>query len=209
VLAGALASLWSFMVGDLVVAPLHERFRHGSRSWFATIAVAIAIQEFCGSPKGRRIRWLPPLFNEPIALIGADGFVVTLTPMQIAVALMALARRGPCWCFACQSRSGASGAPSRTIPARRPCSASRAPARRPHLRAGRRAGGARGWIVAVYYGNVSFSMGHHARLKALVAAVIAASARCPAPSSAALVGLIEAGWSAYSTSGSATSWCSR
>ena len=59
--------------------------------------------------------------------------------------------------------------------------------------------GLAGWIVAVYYGNVSFAMGTTLGLKALVAAVIGGIGSVPgAFLGGILVGLIEAGlWSAY------------
>lgn len=58
--------------------------------------------------------------------------------------------------------------------------------------------GLAGWIVAVYYGNVSFSMGLMLSLKALLAALIGGIGRIEgALLGGVVIGLVEAGWSAY------------
>ena len=58
--------------------------------------------------------------------------------------------------------------------------------------------GLSGWIVAAYYGNVSFSMGAMLGLKALVAAVVGGIGSVPgAFLGGVCVALIEAMWSAY------------
>jgi branched-chain amino acid transport system permease protein len=58
--------------------------------------------------------------------------------------------------------------------------------------------GLAGWIVAAYYGNVSFSMGAMLGLKALVAAVIGGIGSVPGAFLGGIcVALVEAGWSAY------------
>ena len=58
--------------------------------------------------------------------------------------------------------------------------------------------GLAGWIVAAYYGNISFSMGAMLGLKALVAAVVGGIGSVPgAFLGGVCVALIEAAWSAY------------
>lgn len=58
--------------------------------------------------------------------------------------------------------------------------------------------GLAGWIVAVYYGNVSFSMGTILSLKALLAALVGGIGRLEAAFlGGILIGLLEAFWSAY------------
>ena len=58
--------------------------------------------------------------------------------------------------------------------------------------------GLAGWVIAVYYGNISFSMGGMLGLKALVAAVVGGIGSVPgAFLGGVLVALIEATWSAY------------
>ncbi len=58
-----------------------------------------------------------------------------------------------------------------------------------------------GMMCLLYYGVVDFFMGFVAGIERLTAAVLEASAPCPAPCSAALrIGLIETFWSAYFSS---------
>lgn len=198
-LAAALAAAWSLVVGKFVVAPLHARHRLGQPILVATIAVAIALEEFLRLTQGAQDRWLPPLFNAPIALLRAEGFVVTVTPMQMAVALIALAAAGAVLVLLARSRFGREWRAFADDPG---AAALFGVARERLIAwtfalAGMMAGLA-GWIVAVYYGNVSFAMGTTLGLKALVAAVIGGIGSVPgAFLGGILVGLIEAGWSAY------------
>jgi branched-chain amino acid transport system permease protein len=199
VIGAALACVWSWAVGMIVVAPLHARYREGQPILVATIATAIAIEEILRLSQGARDRWLPPLFNEPVALLRADAFVVTITPMQIAVAFVALAAAAGVLTLLARSRFGREW---------------RAFADDPGAAALFGVGGSRlfamtfglsgllcglaGWIVGVYYGNVSFAMGAALGLKALVAAVVGGIGSVPgAFIGGLLVGLVEIGWSAY------------
>ena len=198
-LAAALSAGWSAIVGRFVVAPLHERHRLGQPILIATAAVALTAQEFLRAAQGPRERWMPPVFNEPIALARAEGFVVTVTPMQMAVAAMRW--RPPCgvlWLLA-RSRFGRSWRAFADDP--RTAALFGVDARRlmatTFVLAGLLAGLA-GWIVAVYYGNISFSLGAMLGLKALVAAVIGGIGSVPGAFLGGIaVALIEALWSAY------------
>ncbi len=93
-IAAAVAGGWSMLVGRAVVAPLHARHRLGQPILIATAAVALSISEFVRITQGSRERWSPPVFNQPIALARAQDFVVTVTPMQVVVALLGLAAAG-------------------------------------------------------------------------------------------------------------------
>jgi branched-chain amino acid transport system permease protein len=142
---------------------------------------------------------MPPVFNDPIALAGAGPFVVTVTTMQICIASAALAAAagvllllarsafGRQWrAFADDPQAAAlfGVSPDRLLTGT-------------FVLAGLLAGLA-GWIVAVYYGNVGFAMGTMLGLKALVAAVLGGIGFVPGAFLGGLiVGLIEAGWSAY------------
>jgi branched-subunit amino acid ABC-type transport system permease component len=197
--AAALAAGWSAVVGRFVVEPLHARHRLGQPILIATAAVALTAQEFLRTAQGPRERWMPPVFNEPIALARADGFVVTVTPMQIAVATMALAAAlGLLWLLARSAfgRAWRAFADDPGTAALFGIDARRLIATTFAL-AGLSAGLA-GWIVAVYYGNISFSLGTMLGLKALVAAVVGGIGSVPgAFTGGVCVALIEAAWSAY------------
>jgi branched-chain amino acid transport system permease protein len=194
-----LAALWSWVIGALLVAPLHARFRLGQPILVATIAAAIAIQEFLRLTQGAQERWLPALFNEPLPLLRAGGFVVTATPLQFAITatatgaavgvllLLAKSRFGRAW----RAFADDPGAAALFGVARERLIAST------FALAGTLAGLA-GWIVAIYYGTVSAGMGTMLGLKALVAAVVGGIGSLPgAFLGGILVGVIEAFWSAY------------
>jgi branched-subunit amino acid ABC-type transport system permease component len=198
-IAAAMAGGWSWLIGRAVVAPLHARYRLGQPILIATAAVALTLSEFMRLTQGSREHWAPPVFNQPIALASTTDFVVTVTPMQIAVALLGLAaaiavlillgrtRFGRAWrAFADDPGTaallGVNGERLFAVT---------------FLLAGLLAGLA-GWIVAAHYGNVSFSMGAILGLKALVAAVVGGIGSVPgAFLGGVCVALIETGWSAY------------
>ncbi len=198
-IAAALAAGWSAVIGRAVVAPLHARHRLGQPVLVATVAVAITAQEFLRITQGARERWMPPVFNAPISLAQADGFVVTVTPMQIAVALAALGAAGGVLGLLARSRFGRAWRAFADDPGTAALfgvDASRLMAAT-FVLAGLLAGLA-GWIVAAYYGNVSHAMGTMLGLKALVAAVVGGIGSVPgAFLGGVLVALIEAAWSAY------------
>jgi branched-chain amino acid transport system permease protein len=199
VIAAALSSLWSWFVGAVVIAPVHARHRRGQPVLVATVAVAIAIEESLRLFQGVREHWMPPVFNDPIALAGAGAFVVTVTAIQLCVASAALASAAGVLLLLARSAFGRQWRAFADDPqaaALFGVSAGRL-LTGTFVLSGALAGLA-GWIVAVYYGNVGFAMGTMLGLKALVAAVLGGIGSVPGAFLGGLmVGLIEAGWSAY------------
>jgi branched-chain amino acid transport system permease protein len=197
--AAAFSGLWSAVIGRQVIAPLHARHRLGQPILIATIGLAIAIQELLHLLQGVRDRWVPPLFNEPIALARADAFVVTVTPIQIAVVVSTLAAAAiMLWLFT-RTRFGLSWRAYADDPQTAVLLGVDGPRllATTFLLAGLCAGLA-GAVVGVYYGNVSASMGTMLGLKALIAALIGGIGSVPGAFLGGLVvGLIETAWSAY------------
>jgi branched-subunit amino acid ABC-type transport system permease component len=199
VLAAAISAGWSVVVGRVVIEPLHARHRLGQPILIATAAVALSVQEFLRISQGARERWTPPVFNQPIALARAEDFIVTVTPMQILVACLGMAAAGGVLVLLGKTRFGRAWrafaddpgtAALFGIDGKRLLAST-------FLLAGLLAGLA-GWIVAAYYGNISFSMGGMLGLKALVAAVVGGIGSVPgAFLGGVCVALIEALWSAY------------
>jgi branched-chain amino acid transport system permease protein len=197
--AAAFCGLWSAAIGAHVIAPLHARHRLGQPILVATAGLAIAIQEFLHLSQGVRERWVPPLFNEPIALARADTFIVTVTPMQVAVVICTLAAAAfMLWLFT-RTRFGLSW----RAYADDPQTAALLGVDGPRLLsmtcvlAGLCAGLA-GAVVGVYYGNVGSGMGTMLGLKALIAALIGGIGSVwGAFLGGLVVGLIETAWSAY------------
>ncbi len=97
------------LVGRAVVAPLHERHRLGQPILIATAAVGSGqCSEFVRVTQGSRERWSPPVFNQPIALMRADDFVVTVDADADRRRVAGL-RGGSSPCCGC-SRARSSGA---------------------------------------------------------------------------------------------------
>jgi branched-chain amino acid transport system permease protein len=199
VLGAGLAALWSWFAGVTVVAPLHARHRLGQPILVATAALSITIQEFLRISGGAHEHWFPSLFNDTLPLARAGAFVVTVTPMQLMIAIAALGAAGAVLRLLARSRFGrewrafaddpAAAALFGVAPQRLLAST--------FVLAGLLAGLA-GWVIAVYYGNVGFATGTTLGLKALVAAVLGGIGSVPgAFLGGVLVALIEAAWSAY------------
>jgi branched-chain amino acid transport system permease protein len=197
--AAAFSGLWSAVIGRYVIAPLHVRHRLGQPILVATAGLAIAIQEFLHLSQGVRERWVPPLFKEPIAVARAGAFVVTVTPLQIAVVVTTLAAAAATlWIFK-RTRFGLSwrayaddpqAAALLGVDGTRLLSTT-------FVLAGLCAGLA-GAVVGVYYGNVGTGLGTMLGLKALIAALIGGIGSVPGAFLGGLVvGLIETAWSAY------------
>ena len=199
VLAAVISAGWSLLIGHVVVAPLHARHRLGQPILIATAAVALSAQEFLRISQGARERWTPPVFNQPIALARAEDFIVTVTPMQIVVACLGLAAAAGVLLLLARTRFGRAWRAFADDPGtaalfgvdgKRLLAST-------FLLAGLLAG-LTGWVVAAYYGNISFSMGAMLGLKALVAAVVGGIGSVPgAFLGGVCVAFIEAMWSAY------------
>ncbi len=197
--AAAFSGLWSAVIGRSVIAPLHARHRLGQPILVATVGLAVALQEFLHVSQGVRDRWVPSLFKEPIAMARAGTFVVTVTPLQIAVVVATLAAAlAMLWLFT-RTRFGRSWrayaddpqtAALLGVDGKRLLSAT-------FMLAGLSAGLA-GAVVGVYYGNVSAGIGTMLGVKALIAALIGGIGSVPGAFLGGLVvGLIETAWSAY------------
>jgi branched-chain amino acid transport system permease protein len=199
VVAAGLAAGWSWVVGTTVIAPLHARSPLSQPILVATVAVAVTIEEGLRLFQGVRDHWVPPTFSTPIGLAAAGSFVVTVTPMQIGIALAAFgtavavllvlqrSRFGRNWRAFADDPGAASlfgVAPGRILAGT-------------FLLAGLMAGLA-GWIMAVYYGNVSAAMSTMLGLKALVAAIVGGIGSVPgAFVGGVVIGLVEAFWSDF------------
>ena len=61
----------------------------GQHVLIATIGMSIVWQEAMRLTQGAGNRWLSPLMNRPVGIARADDFIVTVTPMALAVAAVA------------------------------------------------------------------------------------------------------------------------
>lgn len=172
----AVAAFHGFAMGRFVLRPLERgngEQASGQQVLIATIGLAIALSEYLRLAQGHELRWLPPVLNEPWALARADSFVVTTTPLSLAVTatglgtalgLVLLIRRsayGRAWrAVADDARTAALfGVDRRSV----------------HdvaLILACAACGMAGVIVTAVYGGLGFAGGFSLGLKALVAAVL-------------------------------------
>jgi branched-chain amino acid transport system permease protein len=122
VIGVASAALHGFMLPR--AAPGRLARQTGQHVLIATVEAGIALREYLRLTQGAEMRWLPPLFNQPIPLMRAGDFVTT----------MPAPRRSRCWSGfwrplaswpSCSDRAMAGrGGPCRMMLAWRPCAGS-------------------------------------------------------------------------------------
>lgn len=164
-------ALHGFAMGRFMLRPL--RRATGQQMLIATIGLAIAMSEYLRLAQGPDLRWLPPVFNTPWALARAGDFVVTVTPIGLALGAIGLScalglvllikwsAYGRAWrAVSDDARTAALfGVDARVvhdIALILACAAS----------------GMAGVIVTVIYGGMGFAGGFSLGLKALVAAIL-------------------------------------
>ncbi len=206
--AVVVSALHGFAMGRFVLRPLEQaseptgqgpgRQVTGQPVLIATIGLAIALSEYLRLAQGAGLRWLPPVFNEPWALARAGSFIVTATPLGLAVAaagfsvtlglvlMIARSSYGRQWrAVSDDARTAALfGVDARAVHDRAlilACAAS----------------GMAGVIVTAVYGGMGFAGGFSLGLKALVGSILGGIG---SPAGAALGGLcialFEVLWSA-------------
>ena len=198
----ALALLYGRLVERLVFARL--TFVSGQSILVATVAVALSLQEAMRLGQGPEDRWIAPILTRSYAVVGAGGFVVTVTQMQILVAvvasvlalaiaaLMRWSAFGRDWRATADDPAMARllGVSTLGILARTFALASAL-------------AGVAGVIMTAYYGGSGFASGTMIGLKGLVAAVVGGIGSVGGALVGGLViGLFEAAWSAWLPVGS-------
>ncbi|MGX5733129.1 branched-chain amino acid ABC transporter permease [Bosea thiooxidans] len=190
------AALHGFAMGRFVLRHLERA--SGQQMLIATIGLAIAMSEYLRLAQGPELRWLPPVFNNPVPLASAGAFIVTLNPLALGLAalgltaalgLVALIRHtayGRAWRAVSDDQRtaalfGVDGRAVHDVAVIIACAVC----------------GMAGVIVTVIYGGMGFAGGFSLGLKALVAAILGGIGSV---GGAALGGLLiaafEAVWSA-------------
>ncbi len=72
----AVSALHGFAMGRFVLRHLDKS--NGQQVLIATIGLAIALSEYLRLAQGAELRWLPPVFNEPLPLVRAEQFFACL-----------------------------------------------------------------------------------------------------------------------------------
>lgn len=165
----------------------------------ATLGVALVLAELARIAADTRDFWLPPMLAEPVVLVAAGGFPVTLTIIQLvncAVAVVVIALAAP---VLSRSRLGRSWrAVSDDAPAAAMCGIDVRRVFQAAVLGGALLAALAGVMAALYYGNVSFGSGMVYGLKVLFVTA-AGSYRDPlrAAIGAACFGIAESLWTGY------------
>lgn len=195
VVAMAVSALHGFAMGRFVLR--HIEKATGQQVLIATIGLAIGLSEYLRLAQGPDMRWLPPVFNEPWALLRAGNFVVTATPVGLALAAFGLSLALG---LVLLIRHSAYGRAWRAVSDdARTAALFGVDARAVHNTAlilACASCGAAGVIVTVIYGGMGFAGGFTLGLKALVAAILGGIGSVSGACLGALaIALFEAVWS--------------
>jgi branched-chain amino acid transport system permease protein len=190
-------AVYGWTVERVAYKPL--RGSHRLAPLISAIGMSIFLQNYVQITQGARVRPLPPVISDGVTLLRAEGFVVSLSYVQIliitlTVALMAafalmIARtpfgRAQRACEQDQTMAALLGIDvDRTISLTFVSGASLA--------------AVAGVMFLVYYGVIDFFIGFLAGIKAFTAAVLGGIGSLPgAMLGGLLIGLIETFWSAY------------
>jgi branched-subunit amino acid ABC-type transport system permease component len=196
-LGAASAALWGVATSRWVFAPLSGAT--GQQALVATVGLALFLGEFLRLAQGNRQTWVSPMFNAPIGLARAPGFIVTTAPdtllaggfaLVVAAALvgaMRATRFGRRWRAYADDPVAAQlfGVSPRAILAQT------------FALAGALAG-LSGFVMTMYYGSVGYGAATSLGLKALIAAILGGVGSIPgAFLGGFIVGALEAGWQTY------------
>lgn len=190
------ATMHGAVSGRLVVAPL---VAGSSLSvLIGTTGLMIVLGEYLRITQGSDVRWIPPVFNAPIALLRAGSFVTTATPVGLASAAGCAAAAAGVLVL---MRWTGFGRAWRAY-ADDPLTAALFGVDRWRIFAGTFAlssglAGLSGVVMTGYYGGLGYGMGLVLGLKALVAAVLGGiGSPGGALAGGLVIGLAEALWSA-------------
>lgn len=198
-LAVAATAVHGWAIQRVVFRPL--RGSGSQAALIATIGLAIFLQESVRLTRGAGDRWLHPVFSESYPIAEAAGFPVAINAAQIVVVVLVAGLYAAHWGLVARSRFGL---------AWRSCAQDGGMAALCGINVDRTAGltfalggayaAVAGFVVALYYGGVSFHMGALLGFKALTAAVVGGIGSLPgAMLGGILIGLLETFWSAYLT----------
>ncbi len=88
-LALSAAASYGMASAKLVFMPLARA--SGQQALVATIGLSLFLQEFLRLTQGASLNWAAPQLNIPMALVRAEDFTVTITPIILVMGLAALA----------------------------------------------------------------------------------------------------------------------
>ena len=167
----------------------------------SAIGMSIALQNYVQLTQGARVKTLPPLIGGGFTITESDGFIVTLSTMQILIWVVTVVLMAGFWFMISRTALGR---------AQRACEQDRMMAALLGVDVdrtisitfviGASLAAVAGTLVVLYYGVIDFFIGFLAGIKAFTAAVLGGIGSIPgAMLGGLLIGLIEAFWSGYFT----------
>ena len=196
-MAFAYAALTGIALSRSVFEPL--ALRSPNAIVVATLGVGLALMELGRIAAETRDFWLPPMLSQPVVFASGNGFLVTLTVIQLvncAIAVLVIA--GTAWLLP-RSRFGRNWkAVSDDTLAASMCGVDVRLVFRQAVVGGALLAGLAGAMAALYYGNISFGTGLVYGLKILfVTAVGGYRDPLRAAIGAAGFGILESLWTGY------------
>ena len=190
-------AVYGWVVERVAYKPL--RGSHRLAPLISAIGMSIFLQNYVQITQGARVRPLPPVISDGVTLMRAEGFVVSLSYVQILIITITVALMTA---FALMITRTAFGR------AQRACEQDQTMAallgidvdRTISLTfvSGAALAAVAGVMFLVYYGVIDFFIGFLAGIKAFTAAVLGGIGSLPgAMLGGLLIGLIETFWSAY------------
>lgn len=196
------ASIWAASLHGLAVSRwvfLPLRRSTSQQGLVATVGLALVLNEYLRLVQGQAPLWIAPLRTAPIAVARSGSFIVTVTPLGIALpaiflltamgvlVLMSRTQFGRNWRAIADDPGAAAlmGVSSTTVFTETFVLASAL-------------AGASGATVVLVYGSFGTTLGPTLGLKALLAAVLGGIGSVPGAFIGGIVlALVEAGWSAF------------
>jgi branched-chain amino acid transport system permease protein len=171
VIGVASAALHGLALSRVALTPLSRA--PGQHLMIATVGAGIALTEYLRLAQGADLRWLPPVFNQPIPLLRAGPFVTTANGVTVLAAALGFGTVAALLIYIKMSRYGRQWRAVADDPG---CAALfGVDERRVHDRALILAAGLAGLagiIMTVLYGGMGFAGGFQLGLKALIAAIL-------------------------------------
>ena len=189
------AALHGFALSRLALAPLARA--PGRHVLIASIGAGIALTEYLRLAQGADLRWLPPVMNEPTALLRAGSFVATITGVLALATLVGFSAVTGLILYMKRSAYGRrwqAVADDAGMAALLGVDEARVHDRAVVVACG--LAGLAGLIVTVLYGGMGFAGGFTLGLKALIAAILGGVGSVPgAALGGVLLAAFEALWS--------------
>ncbi len=192
-------AIWGWTVERLAYRPLRESFRLAPL--ITAIGMSIVLQNFVQVAQGARVKPMQPLVTGSYAIMEEDGFVVSLSNIQILIVVTTVALMIAFSLVIAKTALGRS---------QRACEQDRVMAALVGVNVdrtisltfvmGAALAAVAGVLYLLYYGVIDFYIGFIIGIKAFTAAVLGGIGSLPgAMLGGMVIGLIEVFWSAYFT----------